>query len=79
MLDVDGIKRARAKNDDRKKSRTMSIKYFLCSEGNKLQVCQASFCSALCKYIHTLLSVQGYNQYIKLLKTKVTIQSPIGL
>ncbi|XP_059167180.1 uncharacterized protein LOC131949345 isoform X1 [Physella acuta] len=46
LLDADTTKRV---NDQRKKTRHMTIKYFLCSDGNKLQVCQSSFCSALWK------------------------------
>ncbi|XP_059138907.1 uncharacterized protein LOC131927195 [Physella acuta] len=46
LLDADNTKRV---NDQRKKTRHMTIKYFLCSDGNKLQVCQSSFCSALWK------------------------------
>ncbi|XP_065641134.1 uncharacterized protein LOC136073391 [Hydra vulgaris] len=47
MLNIINVKRVRVKYNNRKKLRTMSIKYFLCCEGIKVRVCQASFCSVL--------------------------------
>ena len=58
MLNINSVKRVRVKYNNRIKLRNMSIEYFLCCEGIKVQVCQASFCSVLCKYKITLLLIQ---------------------
>ncbi|XP_065661493.1 uncharacterized protein LOC136084735 [Hydra vulgaris] len=58
MPNIISVKRVRVKYNNRIKLRNMSIEYFLCCEGIKVRVCQASFCSVLCKYKITLLLIQ---------------------